>query len=139
MNIYLVPAEDSTYVAHISNKSPSNEAIFLTKEGTYPTDLMYKRHDLNLDSLLMQDTIDNREDLIKSLDFIGACRNEIIKLWDFWTYDNTLVEIHKLFDRCFERKVQLITAEMFEACEDLDEDFDVGIICDADNDEDFPF
>lgn len=125
MNVYLISDEDFTYISCISDDAPSTDAIFLVEEGAYPVEAWHKRHDLNLDSLLMTEYINNRDELIEYLDFQGACRNEIVRLWDFYTYDNSLVKLHRLFDKCYERKVELITEEMLEACEGLeDEDCD---------------
>jgi hypothetical protein len=125
MKVYLIPDEDATYVSCVSDDAPSNDAIFMVEEGPYPVESWYKRHDLNMDSLLMTQEIHSREDLIKHLDFQGKCRNEIVHLWDFYTYDNSLVQLHRLFDKCFDRKVELITEEMFEVCDDSeDEDVD---------------
>ena len=98
MNVYLIPDEDSTYVSCISDDAPSTEAVFLVKEGSYPVEAWYKRHDLNMDAMLYAETINNRDALIEFLDFQGQCRNEIVRMWNFYTYDNSLVEIHRLFD-----------------------------------------
>jgi hypothetical protein len=139
MNIYLLPAEDATYISCISDDAPSADAIFLVKEGSYPTEAWHKRHDLNMDSLLMTDCIENRNALIEYLDFQGQCRNEIVRLWGFYTYDSSLVQLHRLFDRCLERKIELITEEMMEACESIEGCEDIGFEIISEPDQNLPF
>lgn len=139
MNVYLIPSEDSTYVSCISDYAPSTEAIFLVEEGCYPVEAWHKRHDLNMDSILMSEAIVDRNDLIKYLDFNGKCRNEIIKLWSFDTYDNSLVELHRLFDECYARKAELIANEIMEACEGVEGVEDIGFEIIDEPDENFPF
>lgn len=137
--IYLIPDNDSTYMSCVSDDAPSTDAIFLVEEGEYPVEAWHKRHDLNMDSLLMSETIVDREDLIKYLDFNGKCRNEIIRLWDFYTYDNSLVELHRLFDQCLSRKAEIIANEMMEACEGIEGVEDIGFEIINEPDDNFPF
>lgn len=139
MNVYLIPDADSTYVSCISDDAPSTEAIFLVKEGLYPVEIWYKRHDLNMDAMLYAETINNRDELISYLDFQGQCRNEIIRLWDFYTYDNSLVKLHRLFDKCYDRKAELIAEEMLEASDGMEGIEDIGFEIIDEPDEKLPF
>ena len=119
MRVYLIPDEDSTYVCCVSDDALSTDAIFLVEEGHYPTTAWHHRHDLNMDTLLMKEEIKDRDELLKYLDFQGKCRNEIVRLWNYYTYNNSLVELHRLFDKCYERKAELIVEAMLEACEGI--------------------
>ena len=139
MNIYLILSEDSTYISCISDDAPSPGAIFLVEEGEYPVEAWHKRHDLNMDSLLMTEHINNRNELLEYLNFQGKCRNEIIRLWDFYTYDNSLIDLHRLFDKCFERKLEIITEAMIEACEGVDGFEDIGFEIINEPDPNLPF
>ena len=139
-NIYLVPDDDATYVSHVSNSAPSADAIFLTKEGQYPTVALYQRHDLNMCSYLMQEEIKNRADLTEYLDFLGKCRHTIIKLWDFDCETTNNDKLFNMFESCYERKAELMYESMMEACEGIDDDVDVeGFNIINEPDENMPF
>lgn len=122
MNIYLIPDENFTYVSCISDDAPSTDAIFLVKEGSYPAEAWHERHDLNLDRLLMREELNNRDELIQYLDFLGSCRHALLNLWDYDINVDASDELLHLFDVCYARKVELISEDMMEACEGLDDE-----------------
>lgn len=128
MKVYLIPDEDSTYVSCVSTDAPSDDAIFLVEEGTYPVEAWHERHDLNMDRLLMREEINNRDELIQYLDFIGAGRHALLNLWDYDINVDASDELLHLFDVCYKRMAELICADMMDACEGIDSDN-----CDYDN------
>lgn len=111
-NIYLIPDKDSTYISCISDDAPSTDAIFLTKEGDYPVEAWHERHDLNSDRLLMKETINNRDELIQYLDFLGQCRHAMLQLWGYDIDKNTSEDSLALFDACYSRKMELIQEDI---------------------------
>lgn len=123
MNVYLIPADDATYVSCVSDIPPSADAIFLVKEGVYPVEAWHERHDLNLDRLLMREEIGSRDELIRYLNFIGTCRHALLNLWDYDIDIDVSDELLSLFDVCYQRKIQLIGEEMMEMCDGVDESY----------------
>lgn len=119
MNIYLLPAAESTYAPCCAEEIASGNAVFLAKEGTYPTALMYRRHDLNLSSILEEVMIADRNALIDELQFLGQCRNSIVQLWAY-SSENMTPEQTELFNLCYAKKAELIREEMLEACDGID-------------------
>lgn len=124
--IYLIPDKDSTYTSCISDDKPSSDAIFLTDEGKYPTVAWHRRHDLNMCSILMTETVIDRYGLLEYLNFLGTCRHAIVELWNYNIDENASDELISLFDTCYKRKAELISQAMFDACEGIDDDEDVG-------------
>jgi hypothetical protein len=125
MNIYLTKTQDDTYTSTVSAKAHHPKSVFITKEGQYPTVAWHQRHDLNMCTILMQETIHNREELLEYLNWQGQCRNKIIKLWDFDVDETENSALIQLFAAINKRKTEVIYNEMLEACEDFSpEDMD---------------
>lgn len=128
MNVYLILGEDATYTSCVSNDAPSTDAIFFVEEGDYPVDVWWKRHDMNMNSLWANETCENREDLIKLLDFLGECGHVVEELWGYKDSESTNEELSNLFDVCYERKMEQLSA----AIDDMWADFDEDDGCDGD-------
>ena len=80
----------------------------MVKEGVYPVRMYYTRHDLNMCSELQACMINNREELVETLDWLGECRNGVVKLWT----DNFPDHAYALFKKCYEEKANLFYEEM---------------------------
>lgn len=115
-NVYLIPSDDATYDVCICEQAPTNDAAFLAREGQYPVELLYLRHDLNMCSEFRDHNIKNRNELLKSLRWLGGCRNTILELWDYDIEKNASDSLIDLFSRCHARKVEIVREEMMEAC-----------------------
>ena len=148
MNVYLIPAEDSTYVSYVSDAAPSTDAIFLVEEGEYPTVAYHQRHDLNMCSIVMEEEVKDRDALIDYLNFLGRCRNRILSLWGYDADESTSSELHELFSQCIERKADMFYEAMMEMCEGVEEndgDYDnvdtttIYAVSDLEKDPDVPF
>ena len=53
---------------------------------------------------------ESREELVEVLNFLGKCGHNVEELWDYNDRTTTNAEITRLFDVCYERKSEEITA-----------------------------
>lgn len=97
-NVYLDPREDGTYEAFIASVAPSKNAALLTKEGEYPVECYYRRHDLNGDGIIESYTCSNREELIDRLSYNGQSLHTIKSLWDYDECKYTTEELCAVFN-----------------------------------------
>ena len=117
-NVYLIPYGDRAYRSAISETPPDPSAIFLTEEWDYPAEAWWTRHDMNLDRLWASQVCENPEELIELLDFLGACGHTVE---DLWGYNDRLVpteQTTKLFNECYDRKMEELTKEIEFMLED---------------------
>lgn len=119
-HIYLIPTGDRAYKACIAATAPSPSAIFMVAEGTYPAELWWSRHDLNLCRQWCSEVCQNREALITLLDELGSCGHNVETLWDYEDSTSTNDALTQLFDDCYERKRETITAAFDKAMEELE-------------------
>ena len=126
-NVYLFPHGDREYHACITENPTEESAIFVVEEGAYPVEVWWKRHDMNMDSLWATETCESREDLIKLLDFLGECGHVVEELWGYKDSESTNEELSNLFDVCYERKMEQLSA----AVDDMYADWDDGVNCDG--------
>jgi hypothetical protein len=111
-NIYLIPTEDFTYRAEIGEDRPTKDAVLLVKERSYPVQLFYIRHDLNMCSELHVSTVNNRDELLSKLNWFGECRNGVNELWDLGKTVGVSGSLNNLFNRCYKRKAELCYEEL---------------------------
>ena len=114
-HVYLFPFGDRAYHSAIAPAPPTPQAIFLTEEGSYPTEVWWQRHDLNLDSIWCSQQVNGPQELVDLLDFLGECGHVIDSLWDhrdIYCGDAALLD---LFETCYCRKME----EWMLASEDL--------------------
>ena len=119
-NVYLIPCGDRAYHSTISETPPTSSAIFMVAEGSYPVELWWIRHDLNMCRILEMKICESREELVELLDFLGKCGNNVEHLWEYEDRTTSNTEISRLFDVCFERKREETIAAFEEAIADLD-------------------
>jgi hypothetical protein len=127
-NVYLRPFGDRAYRASISDTTTDPTDIFVVEEGEYPVEVWWTRHDMNMCRLWATETCENREDLIKLLDFLGDCGHTIEKMWAYEDNEFTNEELSNLFDVCYDRKMEQLSA----AIDDMYADWDTDDGCDGD-------
>ena len=119
-NVYLIPCDDRAYYSQVSIDSPSPSAIFMVAEGTYPVEVWWSRHDLNMCREWASETCESREELIEVLNFLGKCGHNIETLWDYNDRTTTNAELTRLFDVCYDRKKEEIEAAFDAAMEEFE-------------------
>lgn len=82
-NIYLKLDENHEWTAQVGPERPCEGAVLFVEEQEYPVDMLYVRTDLNGSSVLEVDPCDNREELLKSLNWMGKCGFTPLQVWDF--------------------------------------------------------
>ena len=96
------------------------DAIFMVAEGTYPVELWWSKHDLNMCREWASETCESREALIEALNFLGKCGHNVETLWDYNDSTTTNAEITRLFDACYNRKKEEIEAAFDAAIEEFE-------------------
>lgn len=144
LNVYLIPCDDRVYHACVSKNAPDPSAIFMVKEGDYPVGVWWTRHDMNMDRLWATDICENRENLVKLLNFLGECGHVIEELWEYKDSESTNEALSNLFDICYERKMEQLGAAIDEMYADMEDeggvDYAGGVLITPDeDDENFPF
>ena len=119
-NVYLIPCGDRAYHCTVSETPPTPSAIFMVAEGSYPVELWWIRHDLNMCRIWEMQICESREELVELLDFLGKCGNNVEYLWEYEDRTTSNTEITRLFDVCFNRKREETIAAFEEAIADLD-------------------
>ena len=119
-NVYLIPCGDRTYCSQVSIYPPNPSAIFMVAEGTYPVELWWSKHDLNMCREWASETCESREALIEALNFLGKCGHNVETLWDYNDSTTTNAEITRLFDACYNRKKEEIEAAFDAAIEEFE-------------------
>ena len=76
----------------------------MVAEGTYPVEVWWSRHDLNMCREWASETCESREELIELLNFLGKCGHNIETLWGYNDRTTTNAELTRLFDVCYDRK-----------------------------------
>lgn len=109
-NVYLFPHGDREYHACIAENPAEESAILMVEEGSYPVEVWWTRHDMNMDRLWASEVCENREDLVKLLDFLGECGHVIEELWTYKDKESTNEALAHLFDICYERKMEQLRA-----------------------------
>ena len=118
MNVYLIPYGDRAYRAAIAETSPDPAAVFLTEGCAYPVEVWWTRHDMNLDRLWASRVCTDREELLELLDFLGDCGHVVEDLWGYNDKMTPTAETTKLFDECYERKMEQLNAAIDSMLED---------------------
>lgn len=113
--VYLQLKENGVYTACVSSKPLSATFLKLCDEKEYPVSVYYSRLDMNGSSVLERDICNNREDLMSTLNWCGACRHTILEVWDFDLARNSNPEIVALFHASTTQKINLIIAEQERA------------------------
>jgi hypothetical protein len=126
-NVYLRPFGDRAYRASISDTTTNPTDIFVVEEGEYPVEVWWTRHDMNMCRLWATETCENREDLIKLLDFLGDCGHTVEKMWAYEDNEFTNEELSNLFDVCYDRKMEQLSAAIDDMWNSSADDF-----CDGD-------
>ena len=119
-NVYLIPCGDRAYCSQVSIYPPTPSAIFMVAEGTYPVELWWSKHDLNMCREWASETCESREALIEALNFLGKCGHNVETLWDYNDSTTTNAEITRLFDVCYNRKKEEIEAAFDAAIEEFE-------------------
>lgn len=119
-NVYLLPCDDRAYYSQVTTDSPSPSAIFMVAEGTYPVEMWWSRHDLNMCREWASEACESREELIEVLNFLGKCGHNIETLWDYNDRTTTNAELTRLFDVCYDRKKEEIEAAFDAAMEEFE-------------------
>ena len=81
--VYLIGKEDGFWSAVVDERAPNDKAVEFVAEGTYPVQVYYSRTDINGSGVYEMDECASREDLVRSLNFIGECGAVVRSLWDY--------------------------------------------------------
>ena len=119
-NVYLIPCGDRAYCSQVSIYPSNPSAIFMVAEGTYPVELWWSKHALNMCREWASETCESREALIEALNFLGKCGHNVETLWDYNDSTTTNAEITRLFDACYNRKKEEIEAAFDAAIEEFE-------------------
>jgi len=108
--VYLVPNADDPWKTVITDTPPAPAAAVLSAEEDYPVEVYYRRTDLNGSGTIEMDYCQNREELTRSLDWIGQCGHLILSFWTFqhdMPMENALTEIlDKAYERGYKQRQQ---------------------------------
>lgn len=108
-NVYLIPYFGEGYISCVAESAPP-KGIFLVTEESYPTKLLYGRLDMNLELQLESTTIFDRQDLMKTLDWMGKAGYIVQQLWSFDREDDYTFHLEDLFCSCIDRRETEIVA-----------------------------
>lgn len=110
--VYLVPNADDSWKTVITVTPPAPAAAVLSAEEDYPVEVYYRRTDLNGSGTIEMDHCQNREELTRSLDWIGQCGHLILSFWTFqhdMPMENALTEIlDKAYERGYKQRQQVL-------------------------------
>lgn len=125
-NVYLIPHHDAAYQACIASQPPTEDAIFLVAEGTYPVEYYYNRNDSNGCTLTEINECSDRESLIEALNGHGELYHRIRSLWDFEYYetdneDTYNKEVCELFDNTYYKLIEMIDLAYEQMLDEMDE------------------
>ena len=112
-NVYLIPYFNEGYISCLAPNAPE-DGIFLVKEESYPTNLIYGRLDMNLELQLESTTIYDSSDLLKTLDWMGAAGYCVQQLWSFDREQDYNFPLEDLFCDCIDRREAEIVASYDE-------------------------
>lgn len=119
-NIYLKMNENREWSAMVGTESPCEGAVLFVEEQDYPVDIVYYRTDINGSSSMEVDLCRNREELLKSLNWIGACGYVPVQVWDYDMDKCDNRELVDIFHAGVNRRYEIIQEEM-DAMMSLDE------------------
>lgn len=110
--VFLVPKADDTWKTVIADTLPVPAAAALSAEGEYPVEVYYRRTDLNGSGTIEMDHCQNRDELARSLDWIGQCGYLLLSFWDYdyaMPMESTLTEIlDKAYERGHQQRMQVL-------------------------------
>lgn len=116
--IYLKLNRDKTWISHVSHVRPPIHYVELTAEKEYPVEIYYRRNDMNGSGVVEADTCNGRQELLKSLDWIGKCGYTLLSVWDY-DIDNPIAKnLESILDAVYYRRYgqeQVAAADMYEA------------------------
>lgn len=107
-NIYLYANEDRTWQGIVSDDLPKEGAVFFMQEQSYPATLFHVRFDLNGSSVMEKETIQNRDELLKALNWIGKTGGLVSSLWEFDEDKEISPDLLKIFKDGMARKMERI-------------------------------
>ena len=81
--IFLIPGNNEYWSAFISTRSSDDYAVELVAEGKYPAEIYYERLDLNGSGVVDGCICHDRNELLQTLNWIGACGHTPLTIWDF--------------------------------------------------------
>lgn len=116
--VYLTPASEGKWFSGISEMEPPLDSIYFVGEQAYPVELSYARTDMNGSVCYEGVTCENRDALIETLNWLGACRWTPVALWDFDIEASENGPLLDLFNKASEKRMELCKAEaeaMYEA------------------------
>lgn len=81
--IYLTMNADRIWSADVPFGRVAAKAVRFCEEKDYPVALLYYRTDINGSGCVEEDICQNRNELLKSLNWLGKCGYTPLRLWDF--------------------------------------------------------
>lgn len=95
-----------------------SNGILLVQEQNYPVELYYTRLDLNGSSILEREVLENRNDLLKAMQWHGQCNHVIEQIWDF-DLKTCNSHLYVFFEEVYGKAMQNI--EMAQCHDDIDD------------------
>lgn len=105
--VYLYPAKDCTYRAVVARVPWWPSFSLLTKEGSYPAELLLARTDMNGEVIYVPVFAKDRKDLLEHLRFAGKCRQYIVSLWDYHEDKATRKSLLEILGKAWNRRWEL--------------------------------
>ena len=106
--IYLMMNADRVWSADVPYGRVDAKAVRFCEEKEYPVDLYYYRTDINGSGCVEMDTCQNRNDLLKSLNWCGECGYTPLQLWDFRAETSRNERVMNIFAAGAERRCEAV-------------------------------
>lgn len=123
--VYLIMNADRVWSADVPHGRVAAKAVRFCEEKDYPVELYYYRTDINGSGCVESDICKNRQELLKSLNWLGECGYTPLQLWDFRAETTRDERVMNIFAAGAQRRYEEMREsldEMIEAAEDLRED-----------------
>lgn len=112
---YLTLNEDRTWSCSVLWTKPTPHAVRLVQEGAYPTEMYYTRADLNGSAVMESVVCRDRDELTRTLNWVGNIGGTVESLWDFDHKQPILTELADIFRAGREMRAEEAYAMMKEA------------------------
>lgn len=114
-HVYLTLNADRVWSADVPLGRVDVKAVSFCEEKEYPVDLFYYRSEINGSGVVEKDVCQDRNELLKSLNWLGECGFTPLKLWDFRAETTRDERVMNIFAAGAERRYEAAK----ESLEDL--------------------
>lgn len=116
-NVFLVPDGSQFWSAAVAAQPPTDHAVLLTAEQSYPAEIFYERMDLNGSGITDGYICHDRNELLETLNWIGQCGHTPLSLWSFDIDKPIEEDLQKLLEDAYKKKCSLIQSIDWEQAE----------------------